>query len=63
MGKEEGNLPCGLLEYFQETAAVDTAPITAPATANFAASLVVLSWRGETNKKSSTHTGTNIYIL
>lgn len=49
MGKEEGNLPCGLLEYFQETAAVDTAPITAPATANFAASLVVLSWRGENN--------------
>ena len=38
-------LPCGLLEYFQAKAAVDTAPRAAPVTPKVAASLAVFSWK------------------
>lgn len=36
-------LPCTLLEYFQATPAVDTAPITLPVRPKFTASLAVFS--------------------
>jgi len=40
------SLPCGLLEYFQAKAAVETAPSAAPVTPNVTASLAVFSWIG-----------------
>lgn len=41
------NIPCKLLEYFQATPAVETAPIMPPTALIFAASLAVLSWKEE----------------
>lgn len=43
--RQKPNIPCRLLEYFQATPAVETAPIRPPTAPNFAASLAVFSWK------------------
>ena len=56
-------LPCGLLEYFQAKAAVETAPRAAPVTPKVAASLAVFSWKEMFHNVNQTLTNDTDQIL